>query len=142
MRRGRTTATARRHRATWPSRVTIAPPPQLINTGVRRTRRLGEHLCDADNPDRSRRVALTRTGAIVPAVSDLFAGTEPEVQAARPRPRVVIYTDGACKRNPEGPGGWGVVLSSGLHLKELHGRSTSTTNNRMELTAVIEASTP
>ncbi len=54
-------------------------------------------------------------------------------------PHVVIYTDGSCKRNPDGPGGWGAVLSSGTHHKELHGGSPSTTNNRMELTAVIEA---
>jgi hypothetical protein len=52
---------------------------------------------------------------------------------------VVIYTDGACKRNPDDPGGWGVVLCSGPHRKELHGGESSTTNNRMELTAVIEA---
>ncbi|MGH8861685.1 MAG: ribonuclease HI [Jatrophihabitantaceae bacterium] len=56
-------------------------------------------------------------------------------------PRVVIYTDGSCKRNPDGPGGWGAVLSSGRHERELHGGSSSTTNNRMELTAVIEALT-
>jgi ribonuclease HI len=54
-------------------------------------------------------------------------------------PHVVIYTDGACKRNPDGPGGWGVVLLSGPHRKELHGGAASTTNNRMELTAVIQA---
>ena len=46
---------------------------------------------------------------------------------------------GACKRNPNGPGGWGVVLASGPHRKKLHGGSPATTNNRMELTAVIEA---
>ena len=51
---------------------------------------------------------------------------------------VVIYTDGACKGNP-GPGGWGVVLRSGRHQKEMHGGEAETTNNRMELTAVIEA---
>ena len=51
---------------------------------------------------------------------------------------VVIYTDGACKGNP-GPGGWGAVLQSGGHEKELWGGETLTTNNRMELTAVIEA---
>ena len=72
-------------------------------------------------------------------MTDLFAQTEPEAAPATPLPRVVIYTDGACKRNPDGPGGWGVVLSSGPHRKELHGGSPSTTNNRMELTAVIEA---
>ncbi len=73
------------------------------------------------------------------AVPELFGETEPEAPPAQPLPRVVIYTDGACKRNPDGPGGWGVVLSSGPHRKELHGGSLRTTNNRMELTAVIEA---
>lgn len=51
---------------------------------------------------------------------------------------VVIYTDGACKRNP-GPGGWGAWLRSGTHERELSGGAAETTNNRMELTAVIEA---
>jgi ribonuclease HI len=51
---------------------------------------------------------------------------------------VVIYTDGACKGNP-GPGGWGAFLSSGGHTKELFGGERLTTNNRMELTAPIEA---
>jgi ribonuclease HI len=51
---------------------------------------------------------------------------------------VVIYTDGACKGNP-GPGGWGVLLRSGSNEKELFGGELGTTNNRMELTAVIEA---
>jgi ribonuclease HI len=54
------------------------------------------------------------------------------------RPQVTIYTDGACKGNP-GPGGWGAWLSSGGHDKELWGGEPGTTNNRMELTAVIEA---
>ena len=51
--------------------------------------------------------------------------------------RVEIYTDGACKGNP-GPGGWGVLLRSPGHEKELFGGEPLTTNNRMELTAVIE----
>jgi ribonuclease HI len=72
-------------------------------------------------------------------VSDLFAETEPTAPPARRLPRVEIYTDGAGKRNPDGPSGWGVVLSSGRHRKEMHGGSASTTNNRTELTAVIEA---
>lgn len=53
-------------------------------------------------------------------------------------PAVEIYTDGACRGNP-GPGGWGVVLSSGAHEKELRGAEMQTTNNRMELTAAIRA---
>jgi len=52
--------------------------------------------------------------------------------------RVEIYTDGACKGNP-GPGGWGVLLKSGSTEKELFGGERETTNNRMELTAVIVA---
>jgi len=51
---------------------------------------------------------------------------------------VDIYTDGACKGNP-GPGGWGALLRMGAHEKELWGGEAETTNNRMELTAVIEA---
>jgi ribonuclease HI len=51
---------------------------------------------------------------------------------------VVIYTDGACKGNP-GPGGWGALLRAGEHRKELFGGEPHTTNNRMELTAVIRA---
>jgi len=51
---------------------------------------------------------------------------------------VVIYTDGACKGNP-GPGGWGAWLRWGEHEKELFGGEPATTNNRMELTAVIES---
>lgn len=52
--------------------------------------------------------------------------------------RVVIYTDGACSGNP-GPGGWGAILRFGEHEKELSGGEQETTNNRMELTAAIQA---
>ena len=51
---------------------------------------------------------------------------------------VEVYTDGACKRNP-GPGGWGVLLVAEGRERELHGGEPATTNNRMELTAVIRA---
>lgn len=51
-----------------------------------------------------------------------------------------MYTDGACKGNP-GPGGWGVWLTAGSHERELCGGAAVTTNNRMELTAVIEGLT-
>nr|WP_202984304.1 ribonuclease HI [Snodgrassella sp. ESL0253] len=50
---------------------------------------------------------------------------------------VTLYTDGACKGNP-GVGGWGAFLQSGRHNKELFGGEANTTNNRMELTAVIQ----
>lgn len=52
--------------------------------------------------------------------------------------KVVIYTDGACSGNP-GPGGWGAVMIWGEHRKELFGGAAETTNNRMELQAVIES---
>lgn len=51
---------------------------------------------------------------------------------------VFIYTDGACRGNP-GPGGWGALLQFGEHQRELYGGEPETTNNRMELTAAIEA---
>jgi len=51
---------------------------------------------------------------------------------------IYIYTDGACKGNP-GPGGWGALLVSSGHRKEISGGEPNTTNNRMEMTAVIRA---
>ena len=54
------------------------------------------------------------------------------------RPKVTIHTDGACSGNP-GPGGWGAILESGAHRKELIGGEALTTNNRMELMAAIAA---
>ena len=51
---------------------------------------------------------------------------------------VQIFTDGACKGNP-GPGGWGAILQYEDNIKEINGYQTQTTNNIMELTAVIEA---
>lgn len=54
--------------------------------------------------------------------------------------QVEIFTDGACKGNP-GPGGWGVLLRRGQHEKELSGGEADTTNNRMEMTAVIRGLT-
>jgi ribonuclease HI len=51
---------------------------------------------------------------------------------------IEIFTDGACRGNP-GPGGWGALLIAGNHRKTMHGGEHETTNNRMELTAVIEA---
>ena len=54
------------------------------------------------------------------------------------KPQVTIYTDGACSGNP-GPGGWGAVMISGPHRKEICGGEAQTTNNRMELAAAIAA---
>ncbi len=51
---------------------------------------------------------------------------------------IEIFTDGACRGNP-GPGGWGVLLRTSKHQKQLYGGEPQTTNNRMEMTAVIEA---
>ena len=59
-------------------------------------------------------------------------------RVTKPCEVVEIYTDGACKGNP-GPGGWGVLLVCGARRRELKGGELSTTNNRMELMAVIEA---
>lgn len=53
-------------------------------------------------------------------------------------PDVIIFTDGACSGNP-GPGGWGALLKFGRQEKELTGGELETTNNRMELTAAIQA---
>lgn len=55
-----------------------------------------------------------------------------------PMPRVDIFTDGACSGNP-GPGGWSAILRSGRYETEISGGERATTNNRMELTAVIRA---
>lgn len=54
-----------------------------------------------------------------------------------PQKEISLFTDGACSGNP-GPGGWGVLLRYGGHEKELGGGAENTTNNRMEMTAVIE----
>ena len=51
--------------------------------------------------------------------------------------KVLMWTDGACSGNP-GPGGWGVLLRYGVHEKELYGGESATTNNRMEMMAVIQ----
>ena len=60
------------------------------------------------------------------------------IRVAHLMTEVVIYTDGACSGNP-GPGGWGAVLQSGGHEKDLYGGDPQTTNNRMELMAAIQA---
>lgn len=59
-------------------------------------------------------------------------------EAAAAKMHVTIHTDGACSGNP-GPGGWGAILRFGAHERELCGGAAQTTNNRMELTAAIEA---
>ncbi len=64
--------------------------------------------------------------------------THQKVEPERSKPEVVIYTDGACEGNP-GRGGYGAVILCGKKRKELSGGFRNTTNNRMELLAVIEA---
>lgn len=59
-------------------------------------------------------------------------------EASMELPEVIIYTDGACTGNP-GPGGYGIVLIAGAKRRELYGGFRLTTNNRMEMTAAIEA---
>jgi len=71
-----------------------------------------------------------------PAAKSYTAQAQPQASGAPPE--VLIYADGACRGNP-GPGGWGAWLRSGSHERELFGGERHTTNNRMELTAVIEA---
>ncbi len=61
-----------------------------------------------------------------------------QMQDHRTTRAVEVFTDGACKGNP-GPGGWGALMRYGAHVKELFGGETQTTNNRMELMAVIQA---
>ena len=61
-----------------------------------------------------------------------------DVEAPTAKPVVTVFTDGACSGNP-GPGGWGAILMSGGHRKELRGSEADTTNNRMELSAAIGA---
>ena len=61
-----------------------------------------------------------------------------DVEAPSAKPMVTVFTDGACSGNP-GPGGWGAILMSGGHRKELRGSEADTTNNRMELSAAIGA---
>jgi ribonuclease HI len=78
---------------------------------------------------------LNKTSSHVPnrSATPVGGGDTPEAVPAT----VTMYTDGACKGNP-GPGGWGVLLRWGDHERELFGGETLTTNNRMELQAVIE----
>lgn len=54
------------------------------------------------------------------------------------KPKIIIYTDGACSGNP-GPGGWGALLISDNHEKKIYGSERDTTNNRMEIMAAIKA---
>jgi len=58
-------------------------------------------------------------------------------QASSARPHVTLYTDGACSGNP-GPGGWAALLEMGAHEREISGGEELTTNNRMELRAIVE----
>jgi ribonuclease HI len=65
---------------------------------------------------------------------------EPDTAKAAAMKQVDIFTDGACKGNP-GPGGWAAILRMGAHEKELVGGEAATTNNRMEMTAILRGLT-
>ncbi len=94
----------------------------------------------------ARSIKLLGTDPLAPPVTDTVAGAaaaarqskHSEIAAGDPDQIIEIWTDGACKGNP-GPGGWGAWLRAGAQEKELFGGERGTTNNRMELTAVIEA---
>ena len=62
----------------------------------------------------------------------------PSAPGDQPGQVVEIFTDGACLSNPGGPGGWGAILRSGRHEREIYGGDPATTNNRMELMAAIQ----
>ena len=72
------------------------------------------------------------------ARGDLYAAAATAPQVQNTRKSVEIYTDGACSGNP-GPGGWAAILIYGRHKKEIAGFEIETTNNRMEMTAAIQA---
>ena len=72
-----------------------------------------------------------------PAASLAHAAAGKSSGRAIPKKIIELFTDGACSGNP-GPGGWAAILRSGPHESELSGGEAHTTNNRMELTAVIE----
>jgi ribonuclease HI len=102
----------------------------MLLIGVPTSQAGGDSLCGMGEAETS--------GGTTPAIP----GTGGPVPPSPPGPPggkpAVIYTDGACSGNP-GPGGWGVVLRYGTVVKELHGSDPLTTNNRMELTAAIQA---
>ena len=86
----------------------------------------------------SKSVQLTKADRDAPVTARKTAAAAADTTVEFPSTVVEIWTDGACKGNP-GPGGWGAWLRAGEHEKELFGGERATTNNRMELTAVIEA---
>ncbi len=90
----------------------------------------------------SRNMMSSQTTGAVGARAQTKDGIEAGSRAAQADSQsgqaVEIFTDGACKGNP-GPGGWGALLRFGPHEKELYGGERETTNNRMELMAVIQA---
>src|SRR5690606_17850910 len=109
----------------------------------RRVFRRGRQACAWHAPGRQDqegpRDGTRRTGRRGPTSSKAGPrSTGCEWMTETSTPAVVMYTDGACKGNP-GRGGWGVWMVSGPHEKEMWGGELLTTNNRMELTAVIQA---
>lgn len=100
-----------------------------------------EGVCTVIDFEVNKRVTVTAAPSSVIAVGDdTFPPVGGRLYGASERKRhmktVTLYTDGACSGNP-GPGGWGAILMYGAHKRELSGGEPKTTNNRMELTAVI-----
>ena len=80
---------------------------------------------------------ISQAGCLISHSRNAILSELSPMKEGKPVKKVELYTDGACSGNP-GPGGWGAILRYGEHEKELSGGAHDTTNNRMELTAVIE----
>ena len=83
-------------------------------------------------------LAVEKTADLILSFEDRLFAKIRKTWRRKKMKTVTIYTDGACSGNP-GPGGWGAILIYGTHKRELSGGEPDTTNNRMELTAVIQA---
>src|SRR5208282_2497223 len=119
--------------------------PAALAPGIRRAPCAGARCgvaFSADAPVRLAEARSERAGAAERPAGLFQAPALSPVGGFRERVRFVtsidIFTDGACSGNP-GPGGWGAILRTGEHEKELSGGDRATSNNRMELTAVIRA---
>ena len=113
----------------WPACVSSAPPgkPSPSAPAPRRWWSTARQATASTAPERRAGFISKEQGHTSSAMQDNNANDQ----------KVEMWTDGACKGNP-GPGGWGVLMRAGAHEKTMHGGEAQTTNNRMELLAVIE----